>query len=606
MKIVFLVAAVFCLLAVSTASVPRANALECGVCKLVITELDRVVESNRTETFIVKELDNVCSKIAHPLASLCESLVNAYTDDIVTWLVNKFPAEAFCEKVGFCAATEVSVVEEPVESELECALCGAMFDAVEIFLAGNYSESNIEAALNEVCSKFGPLASVCQGIIDQYTPQIIQYLEAKYTPTVICQKLNLCNASMALTEAVAQEAVVATAVDVEASGLECTICKLVLSEVENLLAGNYSESKIEAALDSVCSKLGPLGPICQSLINQYTPAIIGYLEQKYPADVICQKISLCTSSMEEAVAPEGAVGGNAIECVICQLISKELEQIIASQTVVTDVEKVLDGICAKLGPLSGVCTALVNQYAPAIIQYLDQKYPLDQLCTTLKLCAPSSMEAPVAVKANVVECELCKLIMGEAEKLIGNQRTEANIMDILDNKLCAALPASLSGMCVELVADYFPALVQAFLQKETPPVICYELTLCNSPTKCGSRSASKVAIDMMPIEVAAAPVQNAVECEICKLIISEAEKIIASNRTEAAILNGLDQVCAKLPASLNDICQSLIATYLPVIVYELSEFATPAKVCSEIKICPAPSAKAIWAVLQPTLLPQRN
>lgn len=85
----------------------------------------------------------------------------------------------------------------------------------------------------------------------------------------------------------------------ESSGLECSICEYALGWVEKEIAGNYTVSKIEDALDKVCSILPKTyRGLCDQLIETYTPELIDFIIQKESPDVICELIKVCDSSLE--------------------------------------------------------------------------------------------------------------------------------------------------------------------------------------------------------------------------------------------------------------------------------------------------------------------
>lgn len=83
------------------------------------------------------------------------------------------------------------------------------------------------------------------------------------------------------------------------SGLECTVCEYALGWVEKEIAGNFTVSKIEGALEKVCGILPKsYTSLCDNLVESYTPEIINFILQKESPDVICKMIGLCSSEFE--------------------------------------------------------------------------------------------------------------------------------------------------------------------------------------------------------------------------------------------------------------------------------------------------------------------
>ena len=83
------------------------------------------------------------------------------------------------------------------------------------------------------------------------------------------------------------------------NNIECSLCEYALEWVEKEIAGNYTESKIESALNKVCSLLPKsYDSMCENLVNNYTPEIINYIIQKESPDVICSQLGVCQASLE--------------------------------------------------------------------------------------------------------------------------------------------------------------------------------------------------------------------------------------------------------------------------------------------------------------------
>ncbi len=75
-----------------------------------------------------------------------------------------------------------------------------------------------------------------------------------------------------------------------------------------------------------------------------------------------------------------------------------------------------------------------------------------------------------------------------------------------------------------------------------------------------------------------------VECLMCKFITGEVEKLISDGKTEQEIIKELEKACAML-GKFKNICDSLVDTYLPIIIKLLIEKETPEVVCKQLRLC---------------------
>lgn len=76
-----------------------------------------------------------------------------------------------------------------------------------------------------------------------------------------------------------------------------------------------------------------------------------------------------------------------------------------------------------------------------------------------------------------LECALCEWTIGKAESFLASNVTQTEVISVLD-KICTITPSSYKDTCVTLIQNYFPYLVDLFLSKETPTVICTQIGGC--------------------------------------------------------------------------------------------------------------------------------
>ena len=74
----------------------------------------------------------------------------------------------------------------------ECEICEFSVSEVETLLASNASETTIESYVDKLCMLYPTYDTICENAVNYYLPIVIEKLEMKYTPLVVCQDIGLC------------------------------------------------------------------------------------------------------------------------------------------------------------------------------------------------------------------------------------------------------------------------------------------------------------------------------------------------------------------------------------------------------------------------------
>jgi len=99
------------------------------------------------------------------------------------------------------------------------------------------------------------------------------------------------------------------------------------------------------------------------------------------------------------------------------------------------------------------------------------------LLFTLSFYGVNSSSYMTNITSEGLKCDLCHLGVSYIENYIQNNHTETELENILDN-LCYKTPDS--HLCIALVNNYLPQIIDLIEQKETPQEICYNLSFCDS------------------------------------------------------------------------------------------------------------------------------
>ena len=169
---------------------------------------------------------------------------------------------------------------------------------------------------------------------------------------------------------------------------DCSVCTTVVSLADSLLKENSTVADIETVLDKICSAMpADAAAACHNYVQQFLPIIIEMLENDYTPEQICQKLNLCPAD------------GGAVECFICEELAKLALNLLKQNQTESKIITELDKLCGKLH-LGTKCTDIVNQYAPLLIELLEQYEDPTKACNQLHLCGNNST-APV--RPTVVE-----------------------------------------------------------------------------------------------------------------------------------------------------------------------------------------------------------
>lgn len=168
------------------------DTVQCELCKYVLNLVEDYIRGNDTEAKIKEALEKVCDHFP-PLKKQCLAFVDTYEPLIIEFVLQKLPPAEICKKIGLCAD---SLKQKIINDSSACPLCKFVVGTVEDYLEKNETVDFIKQKVDTLCGYLpAEYASLCTYVADQYIVLIIQYLEQKYTPDVICQKIGLCDAA---------------------------------------------------------------------------------------------------------------------------------------------------------------------------------------------------------------------------------------------------------------------------------------------------------------------------------------------------------------------------------------------------------------------------
>jgi len=144
------------------------------------------------------------------------------------------------------------------------------------------TEDEIEKFLGKVCDFIpsGTDRAACHVYVNSSTPDIINWIENEQPPKTVCDELHLCN----------------TAEKDDVGDFQCSACDVLVNAVEEYVAAGSSEAEIEVELETVCNDLpGFLSVDCTTIVKNYTPAMVQWIENQENPQKFCTSVGLCTA-----------------------------------------------------------------------------------------------------------------------------------------------------------------------------------------------------------------------------------------------------------------------------------------------------------------------
>lgn len=272
-----------------------------------------------------------------------------------------------------------------MSNDLQCTLCKLLVQAAESFIGQNKTEQQIMDGLHKVCDALPSFwKDQCKGLVDEYTPQIIEFIKAKYPADKICQQIKLCKS------AVPEEALVPK---VEVTNDYCDLCIQVATWVEDYIENNTTSEKIIEALTKVCNYTGQYESMCKAMLPVVWAQLVKKLHDQEPPATICKQLHLCANKTQIAAPKPKAT--NAQLCNGCKYLVAVADNFVTKNTTEQHIVQFVESACQYFpAAYRATCEAVVEQYGPQVVEQLVQKV-LDptKVCTAVHACAAQAPKA---------------------------------------------------------------------------------------------------------------------------------------------------------------------------------------------------------------------
>lgn len=377
----------------------------CVMCEFAVQFLQNMLQQKATREEIEQAVETLCDQMPHTIAEECEDYVDAYGDQVIELLAQEMDASEICPFLHLCPAHESQDVLEvqPEKQDVTCVMCEYAMTQLEDMLEDHKTEENIRHALDTLCGLLPKtVRPECQTFVDTYTEQIIQMLIDDFTPDQVCVQLGLCKPKdsvlpqldsshqLPISRMFVNHPAPQTNEDEEfeiQQSAVCVMCEFAMSQLDQMLSENATESQIMEVVDFVCAHLpGTLADDCIGFVEEYGDAIIKLLVHEMSPKTVCQEIKLCKPPKFTGI--RAMVNVQLDECQICKGVVSYVDAKLKSGDVTVEVDTFLEEVC-RLFPsvVEDKCRSIIEVYGPYIVNLLAELGEPEKVCQAVELCS---------------------------------------------------------------------------------------------------------------------------------------------------------------------------------------------------------------------------
>lgn len=638
----------------------------CGFCVFVFNKLQSVIQQNATEVEVKEYLEGACNLLpSGDEVKDCLSLLDSYYSEIYIMVRNNIDPGIICRVLGACkdmfltpveAETmkvendeqkeiytklaqalkhiKVQVVNEkeaiiktPLQktallnrltsspqlqqtSGIGCELCTIVLTAARNLLENKVDDEEIlNFVETQLCSRLGKYQNTCVEYVKGEGELILEMLAHQVDPALICRGMGLC-LKVQVSDTVVNEQFFDLHVR---NALNCTLCKLVVTEVKQMLTNNKKQAEIIEYIDTnLCEKVGRTKELCKSLIEAYGPLFLEIIARDVNPSQLCTMIGMCDKRQMASMSinyidlkksrpiskrTETTLVAANTTCVMCEFVLNVISRYIDQNSTEPEIEALLMKVCSEFpSSIKAECSTFVTQYGPIIAALLIKEVESDKICAQINLCPNGQQQQQEITNVNPkqesskvrdLECTVCEYSIEYLYHQYSVEQTEKQI-EFGINNVCKFTPVSYRHYCEKMVTNYGKDLI-IFMQKEmSSENVCKQIHMCKSEP-VGS------LVDLMPAKVVKQKkhffeesnnVKNgSIECSLCMYVAGLVDAKLMDNKTEEQIVDELKLACNLFPTTLKDQCESFISEYGPYIVQLVAQDLDPHSTCASLNLC---------------------
>jgi hypothetical protein len=245
---------------------------------------------------------------------------------------------------------------------------------------------------------------------------------------------------------------------------------------------------------------------------------------------------------------------NSVVCDICVDVIGLIERLLADQVVEEDIAALLDQYCEGWpAPIPVICTSVVDQYLPIVLQLLAAGVEKSDICSRIGLCSSAARRGRPA--RSDIFCDFCQSAVEAVKELLNEQATRDEIREFIMN-LCEDLPSAYASLCIAFVNAYTDTVIDMIEADADPLEVCQVVGLCISGARRQARAVRGSA------------------CGVCNGLAMALER-----DPRAAVT-----FCARLTPADAALCREL-SRHAPAMLTALADGTAPSEICTNLKAC---------------------
>ncbi|KRT84271.1 hypothetical protein AMK59_1922, partial [Oryctes borbonicus] len=363
---------------------------------------------------IKKALETLCSHFSGNIALECQDFVDTYAESLINMLVDDLKPQQVCVYIKLCNATLPSkplaaippetedteilsneildntingqvLPQKQVQNKGICIICEFAMDKMQKMLANKTTEKEIKDVVENICTHLPKsVESECTSFVDKYADMVIQLLVATIDPEDICTYIGLCTKQI---ESFNNRLII----DVPAEGFQrvdkpirspqCTICKVILAQVEKFIIGPTTKKDVIDGLYEICDALPSTEErSCENFVGRYGDAIADMILAAMQPGEICSILMVC-EDLKDTIEEE------ITECSLCEAVYFNFNYLQQTRGRKVLPEHVCNPMMKKyVKP----CMKLLEKHAFAISMYSSSNEDTTIVCQELEYCKGNS------------------------------------------------------------------------------------------------------------------------------------------------------------------------------------------------------------------------
>jgi len=264
-------------------------------------------------------------------------------------------------------------------SAQQCGLCETLIQYIEGLVENNSTVQEIEQELETICALVPAYQQVCDQIVEQGVPQIVQWIEQNETPEEVCTQLGLCTSK----DVAHPKILPINWGKILGQDSECSDCEYIIGVIEQWMDNTNNQQEIVTAVEIVCTYMPDWESTCDAIIAAGVPEVIQWIDTYENNTVVCNQLGMCSDvdvQIYNAPQPED-------DCSDCTQLVQWIENWVSQNSTETEITLYLETVCTLIPGYTTLCDQIVENELPVIIQYLENNESPSTICGQIGVCS---------------------------------------------------------------------------------------------------------------------------------------------------------------------------------------------------------------------------